>query len=526
MLSVKRDLNWQPRDTVRLIFHAFKEFQYAEADAVKRVMSELGDYNMEYAFVHVAQDHPFLFFDTDKNGTGIYNKGAYAPSRGQYVALSWRQTLVSLTGGKELKQASDGLPAPVQLILHRDSTFKDMTYIAKQVVNFAAHSWRGFHPSPMPVTVSYSQLVAKMLGQLANVDCWSPDAILNRIGTTRCLEPTGLEAAFACWVCSSLPNQVARLPPTFSVTDYHQVAQLGYLCSIDITHLASRKDVLEDGLTRLAGRPAIMTGGMHAGFATDAVALLGLALATRFVREEVRDSIRTWMQGFVANACNSLPSWKKHLAYSALHVLDSHPLGLTLLDQDLHSDLRIALFQLGVWPQIFDKDPEQATQALCSGTIMELDIEAPVAAMRLSALDWVLANAPRLSLRQPTIAEVIVLLNSLPAALRRWTWEDAPRTRTGTAQKWDVQNEYHVQNLLYFLLAPIFPDLEDEFYLNPIGQKNPRADLGIPSLQLIIEVKYLRPRGSFQDIVEEVAADASLPRERPALYLIMSSKRV
>jgi hypothetical protein len=332
------------------------------------------------------------------------------------------------------------------------------------------------------------------------------------------LDATGLEAAFARWVCSSLPNQLAQLPLAFSVTDYHQVAQLGYLCSIDITYLTSHKDILEDGLTRLAGRPAIMTGGLHAGFATDAVALLGLALATKFVREEVRDSIKTWMQGFVASACNSLPVWKKHLAYSALHTLDLRPLDHTVLDQDSHSDLRIALFKLGVWPQIFDKDPEQATQALCSGTVLESDIEAPVAAMRLSTLDWVLANAPRLSLRQPTIAEVVVLLNSLPAALRRWTWEDAPRTRTGTAQKWDVQNEYHIQNLLYFLLTPIFPDLEDEFYLNPIGQKNPRADLGIPSLQLIIEVKFLRPRGSFQDIVEEVAADASLYFQTDSQY--------
>lgn len=93
--------------------------------------------------------------------------------------------LVSLTGGTELKQATDGLPTPVQLMLHRDSTFKDLTYLAKQVVNFAAHSWRSFQPAPMPVTVFYSQLVAQMLGQLSGVPYWTSDAILNRIGTTR-----------------------------------------------------------------------------------------------------------------------------------------------------------------------------------------------------------------------------------------------------------------------------------------------------------------------------------------------------
>ncbi|GAB4019142.1 Piwi domain-containing protein [Spirosoma koreense] len=186
MASVKHDLNWQPRDTVRLIFHAFKEFKKAEAEAVKKVMSELGDYQVEFAFVHVAQDHPYLLFDTNKkNGVGFYNKGRLAPDRGQYVQLTKRIMLVSLTGGTELKQATDGLPTPVQLVLHRDSTFKDLTYLAKQVVNFAAHSWRSFQPAPMPVTVFYSQLVAQMLGQLSGVPYWTSDAILNRIGTTR-----------------------------------------------------------------------------------------------------------------------------------------------------------------------------------------------------------------------------------------------------------------------------------------------------------------------------------------------------
>lgn len=59
MQSVKRDFNWQPKDTVRLVFHAFKVFKNVEAEAVKQVMSGLGDYNVEYAFVVVAQAFRF-----------------------------------------------------------------------------------------------------------------------------------------------------------------------------------------------------------------------------------------------------------------------------------------------------------------------------------------------------------------------------------------------------------------------------------------------------------------------------------
>jgi hypothetical protein len=59
-------------------------------------------------------------------------------------------------------------------------------------------------------------------------------------------------------------------------------------------------------------------------------------------------------------------------------------------------------------------------------------------------------------------------------------------------RQWHVDHEYHVQNMLWFLLAPIFPDLDDEQYLTKIGQKNPRADLYLPSMKLIVEAKFLR----------------------------------
>lgn len=109
--------------------------------------------------------------------------------------------------------------------------------------------------------------------------------------------------------------------------------------------------------------------------------------------------------------------------------------------------------------------------------------------------------------------EIIKFLDSIPAGLKRWTWEDAPRTRNSTAVKWHVENEYHVQNLLYVMLGPIFPDVSDEVYTDPVGQKNPRLDLYLPSIDTVIEVKYRKDnKKSFQDLIGEVAEDASLYR--------------
>jgi hypothetical protein len=62
-----------------------------------------------------------------------------------------------------------GLPRPLRLKLHRESTFSDLEYLAGQVLRFTALSWRRPYPSGQPVTITYSDLVANLLGQLRHV---------------------------------------------------------------------------------------------------------------------------------------------------------------------------------------------------------------------------------------------------------------------------------------------------------------------------------------------------------------------
>lgn len=112
-----------------------------------------------------------------------------------------------------------------------------------------------------------------------------------------------------------------------------------------------------------------------------------------------------------------------------------------------------------------------------------------------------------------SLDNLLGFLEHIPVGLKRWTWEDAGRTRGAEPIKWQVENEYHVQNLLYVLLAPIFNDIADEVNLQPVGQKNPRIDLYLPSLHTIIEVKYRKDvKKSFPTLIGEIAEDASLYR--------------
>jgi hypothetical protein len=189
MSSLAQSMNWQPDERIRLVFHAFKPFKNTEADAVKNAVASLGKYQVEYAFLHVVEDHPFLLIDRNQGGerdyeTGI-TKGVYAPDRGQFIRLSGHEVLLTLTGAKDVKRPSDGLPRPVLLRLGYESTFHDMTYLTRQVFTFASHSWRSFFPSSLPVTVMYSELIARMLGNLATVSQWNATVMLDRIGRTR-----------------------------------------------------------------------------------------------------------------------------------------------------------------------------------------------------------------------------------------------------------------------------------------------------------------------------------------------------
>ncbi len=140
------------------------------------------------------------------------------------------------------------------------------------------------------------------------------------------------------------------------------------------------------------------------------------------------------------------------------------------------------------------------------------------AALDLAAFQYLAQGAAQIDLRAPSLDDVGLLLRRLPSGLRRWTWDDQKKTPNSTAQKWAVENEYHFQNLLCVVLAPVVPDLRDEEWLASVGQKKPRADLVIPSLHLVIEVKYWRTKSSPQDLISQIGEDVSLYLKRGSPY--------
>jgi hypothetical protein len=174
---VRERNGWQPDDALRLVFHVFKPLKDIEARAVKDLVQKLaGQYaKVEFAFLTLSDHHDWLLFD--QNSSGYNGRGKGVPGHGRAIEVSRSETLISVTGPQDMKLRLQGLPRPLLLKLHRESTFTDMEYLAGQAFRFTAMSWRRPYPSREPVTILYSDLIAGLLGHLRHVKDWNSDIV-------------------------------------------------------------------------------------------------------------------------------------------------------------------------------------------------------------------------------------------------------------------------------------------------------------------------------------------------------------
>lgn len=187
--EIKNRNGWQPGDTVRIIFHAARpprnvDFAQIMEDVVRTIGKEQ---HVEFAFLTVSHEHPFALFDTSQAGreTAKGRKGEFAPDRGLIVQTGDHSRLISTSGVTLVKRAGLPLPRLLQVHLHRASTFTDLHYLSEQALKFTGLSWRSTQPAADPVTIYYSELIARLLGRLKAVPSWSPALLDARLRTSK-----------------------------------------------------------------------------------------------------------------------------------------------------------------------------------------------------------------------------------------------------------------------------------------------------------------------------------------------------
>lgn len=328
------------------------------------------------------------------------------------------------------------------------------------------------------------------------------------------------DKAFLAWVLrDSAPPPDLEALATAAATrlagtkarSHHEVAVLGFAAARGLLQDAHGESLLA-GLEWLCGRSPKIAGEV-APFVVDPVSLLGVAFGGTKAGEPYFSSVADWFRSFAPKAATlpAIEPWQRALFSAALRVVgvDEVPMPKDPSVADVRTALRAHSLHAGDDGKQASEDDELRTLQTLKTEHGE-SIPALRAALQLAALAWIRRDAPTMVPGRAAVEDVAEVLRRVPAGLRRWAWDDRPRTRSGTARKWYVDHEYHVQDALYFLLAPLFPDLKDEENLPSVGQKKPRTDLFLPSLKLVIEVKFVRPGDTFQKVIDEVASDASL----------------
>ncbi|WIG52689.1 MAG: hypothetical protein OJF48_003608 [Afipia sp.] len=278
------------------------------------------------------------------------------------------------------------------------------------------------------------------------------------------------------------------------------VAALGFGAIAGLLEEQQRK-ILREELEHLRGR-AFFVAGRPRRFEVDGIALLGVAFGAR---SEQSSDIEKWCRDILARSLSELASdpWHQGLARLALVVLGDNNLSIRPAELAVVA----AAKGLGLSSQALDEEAWSATVQSCP-----LESVSGLDAVRLAAFDILSQRVGQVRLASPTREDLIALLRNVSRAFKRWPYEDGPRTSRSSIARWEVENEYHVQSLLWALLAPIFSDVDDEENLPSIGHAHPRADLAIPSLRTLIEVKYIRRpgQGGFKAIIDEISSDTGL----------------
>ena len=287
--------------------------------------------------------------------------------------------------------------------------------------------------------------------------------------------------------------------------------------------ISLRSSLLSSGnsvrLVTLTGREPVVAG-TPMPFCTDGMTLGGILLGTKVV-ESTLLSDNTWIEACrsASSSGRGLGAWQEPFLAIVGGFTGQRWASITGEDEALASLVTVAMHSSG----LVATDDLEAIEQLEHSALNTLkqgvndDIGCAEAILRLACIDWIRRTRPVSDLKRISISDMCNLLNRTSSGLMYWTWEDKGRTSRSEARKWNVDHEYHVQNLLWAMLAPLFPDLVEEDYTVKIGKKQPRADLGIPSLRAIVEAKFWYSKHSSKKMIEEIAVDASL-------YLIDGSR--
>ncbi len=354
-------------------------------------------------------------------------------------------------------------------------------------------------------------VVAQILGRQQR-------ALAERVATAN--QPGNLEGLFAYDVLSEQLDfpLVLNVNPATLTWLADNTSRLGHTSSLSALGYGMRHfgatappavgTTFHDGLVRLRLRDAFPED--RVSFAFNPVMFLGLALGVIELGPLGQDA-RAWLAAVITDTRCS-PSTPFHGLINGYirYVLTGR--SIVVDDLSIHHEIdALALIEWAARRQALRlTDPRVDLSILQSRVLRQAavadaaDLTAAHAALIWSAVDASLQRSvDELVLSRSHVAAI---LDRFEAAMRRWRWDDP--VVVNHAIRWEIGAEREVQDILWLILRSIFEDVVDEETLPRVGHSSYRADFGVPSLRLLIEVKYARKAGDFKVLEKEIMEDS------------------
>jgi hypothetical protein len=170
---------------LRLIFHVPRRPGRREERPILNAVGKLPQYKIEFALLHVNDDHHLQLFDLANLNPQTYSgkpkpEAVLLPARGYAVTIGPRERLVTFIGIDQYR--GNGCPTPLKITLDKRSTFKDVEYLTQQLFLLSFMSVRSLNPSIAPATIIYAEKLAQLTGHLRGVQQWTVELIHQHLG--------------------------------------------------------------------------------------------------------------------------------------------------------------------------------------------------------------------------------------------------------------------------------------------------------------------------------------------------------
>jgi hypothetical protein len=251
--------------------------------------------------------------------------------------------------------------------------------------------------------------------------------------------------------------------------------------------------------------------------------LLGLCLGINHVNNEsIRKEMLAWTAEIISKRekAGKIDGFKRLCYYHVKGIIEKCPFPYTQGENEINSLPELALFYFCLRHRAIQvPDIELIISKLrlqIWTTLIEEDVShysAVDASLILFALKDCIQSTIHDFILQPS--HVVTILSRFEDCMLHWRYDS---DNIKNPVKWNITKEEHVQDIIWVMLRGYFHDIIPEDSLPKIGEIFYKPDFGIPSLGLLIEVKYAYKGEDFKRIQKEIHEDSIVYLQRTNIY--------